>query len=356
MYAETRCAICGKDPGEVIYVVEDKVTHKKVDTCESCQKGLPTCYLCGLPASTNAPGIRQLEDGRTACARDAKTAVFDKDEVLRIFNEALERIERTYARFTSFPETNITAEMVDRINLQQLLTTPGNDYHCPNILGYTHTTTNQSQVEHRISLMSGLPMGSLQAVCAHELAHAWIAENVPSSREPALDRDAQEGFCELIAYLYADSLGDEREKALLLENAYTRGQVHLFIAATAQFGINDVLDWMRFGMDARLVESELARVRNVQPAPTTIKESPSLNIVGAEPQPVPEKLLLKAILWDAKRPTALINNCTLGCGEQAVVKVGTKTVTVRCLAIRTNSVRIQLDGSLEEELALKASR
>jgi hypothetical protein len=84
--------------------------------------------------------------------------------------------------------------------------------------------------------------------------------------------------------------------------------VHLFIAATAQFGINDVLDWMRFGADARLVESELARIRNLQVQQAAAQQSLSFNIVGAEPEPAPARLTLKAIAWDTKHPTALINN------------------------------------------------
>jgi len=36
------------------------------------------------------------------------------------------------------------------------------------------------------------------AVCAHEFGHAWVRENVPTSRD--MDRDAEEGLCELIAY------------------------------------------------------------------------------------------------------------------------------------------------------------
>src|SRR6266478_3295322 len=105
-----------------------------------------------------------MVDGRVLCARDAKTAVLREQEGEAIFHEVQQGLERMLARFTSFPETNITLTMVDGVHLQELFTLAGNDYHCPNILGYTRTQTNGNALEHRISLMTGLPLGSLRAV------------------------------------------------------------------------------------------------------------------------------------------------------------------------------------------------
>ena len=63
-----------------------------------------------------------------------------------------------------------------------------------------------------MSLMTGLPLAELKATCAHEYSHAWVGENVPKERRARLGRDAEEGFCELVAYLLMDSQGKKGKK------------------------------------------------------------------------------------------------------------------------------------------------
>jgi hypothetical protein len=353
--AEDRCAICGGAPGGTVYIVEDKVTHEKVEVCEKCEKNLTDCYICGLPANPDSPGFVRLEDGRVLCARDAKTAVLQEDEGVRVFQDVRNSLDRMFSRVTGYPDTNIIVAMVDRIHLQELFTLAGNDYHCPNILGYTQTVTNENAIEHRISLMTGLPRTWLEGVCAHELSHAWVAENVPPARRTGLAREAEEGFCELVAFLSSAARNEEDQKAMILSNAYTRGQVQLFIAAENTYGLNDVLDWMRYGTDARLSGSDPARIHAVKlpkQRPTVTATVPAFQAPAAVPAPT--ALTLKAVFWDQKRPLALINNRTLGVQEQGKVLLGSSNVMVRCLAITPNSVRIQVAGSdKEQELFLK---
>src|SRR5262249_1760233 len=144
----------------------------------------------------------------------------------------------------------------------------------PMVLGYIESETNRaptshSQLRHRISLLSALPRAQFRAVCAHELTHAWMAENLPARRKNTLGHDANEGFCELIAYLLMDSQHEEDQMKVILRNNYTRGQIDLFIAAERQFGFNDVVEWMKYGTDAALNSADLNRVRDIEPpAPT----------------------------------------------------------------------------------------
>ena len=360
--AEDRCVICGGGTfkGGVVYIVEDKVAHQKVEVCDDCSKNFPDCFVCGLPANTNRVGYVELEDGRAYCGRDARTAVFREEEALHIFHEARESLDRMFSRFSTFPESNIKVGMADRLNLRDMYKLAGNDYHCPNTLGYTQSETNAQRLEHHISLMTGLPGSWLYATCAHELGHAWVAENVAPNRRDALLRDAEEGFCELLAYLYSDSRHDEAEKAMILSNAYTRGQVDLFIAAYNGYGLNDVLDWMRYGLDDRLSASEPTRIHNILvppqkgQVPRPIVPELTGPAIPIETPSAPTTLLLKAVIWDSKKPLALINDHTFGVQEEGKVRLGTTNVTVKCLAIRQNAVCIRVNGSAEEqELMLK---
>ncbi len=342
------CAVCGKPITDVYYNFEDQVTQEKKHVCKNCEQSYPECFVCGLPADTNATGFITLPDQRALCARDATTAVLRDEEGLRICREVRDGLDRLFSRFTSFPDTNVTVRLVDRVHLQELFRLVGNDYHCPNVWGMTQTTTNRNRLQFEISLMSGLPLNWFQATCAHEYSHTWVGEHVSPARKDGLSRDAEEGFCELVSFLYMDSLNDEAQKALILRNAYTRGQIDLFVAAQRNFGFNEVLDWMQFGLDDRLSANEPGRIRKIAE-----RRSPgatlSFVLRAATPAPAPASLTLKAIFWDPKQPTALINDRTFSPSQESTVRVGTSNVLVRCLSIAEDSVRLRVAGSDHEQ-------
>ena len=61
----------------------------------------------------------------------------------------------------------------------------------------------------------------------------------------------------------------------------------------------------------------------------------------------------KGISWSKNKRLALVNNQSFEPGESGNVRVGTTNVTIRCLAVRKDSARIQIVGSSEEiELSL----
>src|SRR5580698_476802 len=76
------CAICGEEIHGAAYFLTDKTTGEQVEVCSNCIK-LPRCFICGLPVKDGV----QLPDGRWLCARDAKLAVLNADDVDRIFSD-----------------------------------------------------------------------------------------------------------------------------------------------------------------------------------------------------------------------------------------------------------------------------
>ena len=338
------CAVCGEPIIDAYYSMEDQVTLDKRHVCKRCEQSYPECFICGLPANTNLSNFVELPDKRSLCARDAKTAIIGEEEGLRVCRDVRDSLDRLFSRFTSFPETNVTIRVVDRVHLHELFKVAGNDYHCPNVWGITQTRTNHSRIEHEISLLSGLPASWFQATCAHECGHTWIAEHLPPRRKEVLNRNAEEGFCELLAFLFVDSVNDEAQKRLILRNAYTRGQIDLFVAAQRSYGFNEILDWMQFGVDDRLSEAEPGRIRKIDPAP---RIAPAVSLgVPAPPKPrFSEVLALKAIFWNPKHPTAVINDHAFNLNEEAHVHLGTSNVLVRCLSITADSVRLRVVGA-----------
>lgn len=345
-----KCGICGRDLGEVVFIVTDKVTEEKKHICQDCSKLPHDCFLCGLPVKTD---FTELPDGRVLCARDAKDAVLDDDEARKICDDVKDELDRLLSRFVTFPGTNVETSVVDRVNLQALFKVPGNDYECPNIEGYTRSRTNLTRIEHQLSLMSGLPRSELKSVCAHELSHTWVFENVPGPRKKNLSRDAHEGFCELVAYKLMASEEDENQKAHIRKNHYTRGQIDLFIEADERYGFNDIVDWMKFGVDSSLHGDDLNRVRSVEIPSTQPAKTNATRIYASRPDPSSPALVLKGITWNQNRPLAVINDRTFAPKEMGGIRVGQTNAVIRCVTIGKSSVRIQFVATGEErELTL----
>jgi len=346
--AADRCAICGGEVGTTVYIMTDKVTGEKKDVCNNCGKLTRTCFVCGLPVKVN---FTKLADGRFLCERDAKNAVLNEDEAKKVCEEVQDALDRLFSRFLTFPATNVETAIVDRVNLLELFKVPGNDYECPNVLGYIQSKTNNGQIRHDISLLGALPRGEFKAVCAHEFSHAWLFENVPAVRKRKLGHDANEAFCELVAYMLMDSQQEEDEKKAIRRNAYTRGQIDLFIEAERRFGFNDVMEWMKYGVDAVLHSDDLDNVRNIELPPSTTVSPTNLPTYKAETSRNSDDLVLRGISWNQSRPLAVINDRTFGAKEEGKVRVGGTNLVIRCLEIRSNSVVVQARGSaVKQEL------
>ena len=345
------CTICGALLVDKVYLITDKVTDEKARICPDCAVLTDACFVCGLPVKKD---FTRLPDGRCLCARDARNAVLNDDEAKQVYEEVHDALDRLFSRFVSFPATNVSTTVVDRVNLTELFKIPGNDYTCPNVLGYYNTKTNRGKIRHKISLLGALPRAEFKAVCAHELSHAWQAENVPTRRKKTLGHDANEGFCELVAYMLMDSQSETDQMKAMRRNAYTRGQIDLFIEAEKRFGFNQIVEWMKYGVDAVLHADDLNNVRNIEIPRSPVWPVASSPIYPSQPAAAFDALTLKGVLWSKDRPMATINNRTFEVGDASKVSLGDSNVTVTCLSIREDAVRIRVAGSAEvQELRLR---
>ena len=346
-----RCAVCDMPFYSVLYTIQDRVTDQQVNVCGNCLALTTRCYLCALPVKNN---ITTLDDGRVLCARDSKGVVLSEDEALRVCSEARGELDRVFSRFLSFPTTNVTTAVVDKVHMEQLFKKAGFDNQCPSIFGYIRSRTNeQGEVKHAISLLSGLPRARLMAVCAHEMAHSWVNEHVTRARQVHLD--AVEGFCELVAYKLMAYLGQEQEQKIIKANHYTRGQFDLFLAADNQYGFYTLMEWMQSGLDASLDGNDLDRVRRVRFRPQRSATAEFVPLPKPAPTPVPDTLTLIGISGTGSRRLALVNDRALSAGESGKVRVAKTNVVVHCLEVRNDSVLIEVEGSPEtKELFLKS--
>lgn len=344
------CAICGQEIWGTVFLLTDPSTGQKLMVCSNCA-ALPRCFICGLPAYNGT----KLEDGRWLCEKDAKTAVLDVHDIRQIFGEVHDDLDRQFSRFTSFP-TNIDVCAIDRIDVDSMYELYGKSLESPDLLGFTEPISANGAARYKIGLINGQSQAQLEEVCAHELSHAWVGENVPKERHDRLARDAEEGFCEMMGYLYVDSKGEEGEKKRVMENLYTRGQVKLFVEAEQEYGFDEILDWMQYGVDPKLEEGHLDIIRDVK-MPTTravthlAGENPIVYAAVHAP-PAPATIELQGIMWGTA-PSAIINGRSFFKGDEFKVQVGTAKVSICCLTIHKTSVRIKnVDSGQEQYLAL----
>jgi Protein DA1 len=347
-WARDICAICGRPIQDTIYIVTDEVTNEKKFVCYDCAH-LPRCAICSLPVKEN--GL-QLADGRFLCARDARTAVVEASDAERISAQIKDDLDRLFSRFTEFP-ANVDVAVIDRIDVDTMFSPGGNDFESPNLLGCIRPDTVNHETRYKMSLMTGLPLAELKATCAHEYSHAWVGENVPKERRAKLGRDAEEGFCELVAYLLMDSQSEKGQKKFILQNRYTRGQIDLFIEAEKRYGFDQVLDWMKYGVAEQLEEGHVDALRDVKMPPAkTVAVNPAIYYNTNQPAPAPATIKLQGVLW-GNQPVAIVNGRSFFAQELNQVKIGGTNVTIRCLEIRKKSVRIQnVDSGKEQELSL----
>lgn len=106
------------------------------------------------------------------------------------------------------------------------------------------------------------------------------------------------------------------------------------------------LDRLILRMDQAQIQEGEKRVGDFVPHQTRKEELP-------EPQFV-QDIVLKGISGPPNRRLAMINNQTIGIGEEAKVKAGQKTVTVKCLEIKEKSAVVLIEGiSQPKELHLR---
>ena len=350
----TRCEICQGPFVEQIYIVEDPIRQVKKHICISCSKSKVTCSACGLAA--NPKTLRRLGDGRILCELDAKGAVLSEEEARDIFQQVKRDVQLMLSHWSPLPDTNITAYLVNRDDFIKEFRRKPSTESPEKLLGLTRSDANDgTNYDHRIYLLSGLLKPQFMAVCAHEYTHTWLNEH--SERARTLHKDTIEGFCELMAWKYTAAKNDKAELNRILENNYTRGQIHALIAAEQRYQFYRVIDWIHQGVDSWLDEDKPVRLLALRDDPRDAPDTGPLWKQATASTPVPETLVLRGISGSGRRRFALINDRTLETGESAKVRLGSTNVLVECVEIRESSVFVRVAGRKERvELTLAPTK
>jgi len=341
--APQKCRVCDQPIPAEFYQVKDKARGDKVEVCSNCINLQTRCFSCSLPVKTN---FTTLADGRQLCSYCAKNAITEDEEARKVCWDTRDALDRLFVRFLAFPRTNLSVTFVDSFTLDSLFKSPGYAQQCTSVFGATRTMiVGGKRFIHAISVLNGLSQPQLEAVVAHEFAHAWLNENLSTARWATLSKEAVEGFCELIAYDLMQERHYEAEKSKIKESPYTVGQLDAFLAAESLHGFNTVLDWIKAGETAKLDAADPDGIRAVRESPKSASNAKPVYYTYAPTSSPPSTLTLKNISTSKAHRLAIINDRTLAIGEQARLTLATSNVVIRCLDIRSNSVLVQIEGA-----------
>ena len=227
-----RCDICGRPDNNLVTVGNKHICQKCLSTslfcyscgepiqgdytwfdgdksrkyCSKCVATYPPCADCGAPAG---PDMVKLDDGRVLCHECGLQALFDPQQVKTIKNKVLDYLKTSFGMV-------VTHDI--KYSLQ------GKDFigrKSAGISGDINGLFYKNNDTFSIYVLYGLRRKDLYQVIAHEIAHAWAAENC---RED-LDIERAEGFAQWIAYYALGNFGfaDYRDILLHGNSVYVTG-------------------------------------------------------------------------------------------------------------------------------------
>jgi hypothetical protein len=104
------------------------------------------------------------------------------------------------------------------------------------------------------------------------------------------------------------------------------------------------MDWMKYGVAPRLEADHLEELRDVKiPVRQPVAANPINPVTYPavfKSAPVPTTIKLEGIMWGS-HPVAIINGRSFFVQDQSQIKLAGSNVTIRCLAIQPDSVRIR---------------
>lgn len=331
------CAICELPITKNAFIFNDVAHNDRKIVCPDCTTLTNRCHSCSIPVKTR---FRSLDDGRVLCLPDSQQAVFDPAEALRLFDDTRRALYRMFAGYEPVPYNNLTLHLVAKLPPANTNRALPSEHEKWIALGQCRSSTSspdRSTIKHDIYLIEGMSPARFASVAAHEFAHAWLNENLPTTR--TIHPDTIEAFCELVAHKLMTDRNHTFEKTAIERNLYTRGQIHTLLKAESELRFHRLLDWMKTGLDDRILADDITGT--VRLAPREIP--PPVYYQPYEPPP-PTKLALKAITGPPSNRLALLNSTPLAVNERAKVRLGQSNIVVRCLEIRARSILIQIEG------------
>lgn len=206
MHSKFSCYTCGQGADNMIGL--QTVEGKQVLICPSCHKR-ERCYYCSMPGDG-----AKLRDGRHICRICRKTAITNHNEIRRIFRQ----VRRNMGIWFGYDQKHPIELKI--VSIQELSRRSGSIYlpadgkrmalmnHEQQITEKRYITGKKeryvSKERCRIFILESIPQTLLADALAHELTHDYLRHN----KGKVTDLTNEEGFCELMASLYNEKMGN----------------------------------------------------------------------------------------------------------------------------------------------------
>jgi hypothetical protein len=204
-----RCTSCGRPMLETFWTVEGVEGR----FCPRCRTEAPECASCGAPTRDG----RRV--GERIFCRDCRAAWVGQDDYHAIYREVTARARDLLGlKIERLPELVIEQDGA-ALAMRGLDAAPGAD-----VCGlYLRDESGRSTIH----LLSHLSVVRTTAVLAHELAHAWQAENC----SPHQGRRLREGFAEWAAWKLLEGVpGSDAERDVIAGRTDEYGQGYRMFA------------------------------------------------------------------------------------------------------------------------------
>lgn len=223
------CLACGKPVKSRYYEFDGQGPY-----CQGCYNQRPPCDVCGAPLTDEH---WQLSDGRKTCANCHATAIYTPADAVTLYNQMKEVTGERLGLILNIP-TGLA--LVDRNQLREVIRLqkePEQESSSALAQADLNSSNPTSELEAEaertlglyarrgmrrgIYVQTGLPRMLFLQVAAHEYAHAWQGENIPTLRDGLV----HEGFAEWVAYSVLGFYGYRRgqERMLLRQDLYGQG-------------------------------------------------------------------------------------------------------------------------------------
>lgn len=176
---------------------------------------LDQCEICGrIICSALTNGGRYYEDGRHICNLCYEKVEYNRQNIQDLLTKVIDKLNQMGIRLS---KNNISVQVVDKNELKRISGMEKFNQlegfcQSQGQTIYVNNTKKKTNFNHKIFVLSGLPSLNIEGILAHELMHAWAAENTPDNQPP----DVREGSCNYISYQYLIYSSDPDVKYLLL--------------------------------------------------------------------------------------------------------------------------------------------
>jgi hypothetical protein len=248
--SQQRCLACGK-PIEGRYFEFDE----QGPYCEDCYRQRPPCDVCSAPL-TDEHWL--LSDGRAICANCHATAIYRPEEAVALYDKMKDLTAERLGLKLNVPtglalvDHNQLGEVIRQQNeperasqsVQAQAAGPSPKPVSAPELDAERTLGLYARrgMRRGLYVQTGLPRMLFLQVAAHEYAHAWQAENLPTLRDGML----HEGFAEWVAYSVLGFYEFRRgqEQMLRRQDLYGQG-LRWALEVEAREGVRGVIEACR---------------------------------------------------------------------------------------------------------------